>query len=230
MQTDLATLRKIVRQGEGLNVEFKLKTNHPEKIVREVVAFANTEGGVLIIGVSDNRQIIGAKFPEEDEYILKKAIAEYCSPEISYQIERLPLDEDSEREVLLFHIPKSENLPHQIIKGEDKGKVYVRVGEQSIQASKEMRNYLKERKKNKNYRFHYGEKEHKLMQYLASHSIITVKQFSKIAGISAKTASRTLVLLSLAKVLKISAKECEDEFSLSDDFEKITQKSTTLAS
>lgn len=220
MQTDLATLRKIVRQGEGLNVEFKLKIKHPEKIVREVVAFANTEGGLLIIGVSDDKQIIGAKFPEEDEYILKKAIAEYCFPEIPYEVERIPLAESSDRALLLFHIPKSSHFPHKIIKGEDKGKIYIRVGEQSIQASKEMRSYLKEKRKNKNYRFHYGAKEHTLMQYLALHKNITVSQFAKIANISIKTASRTLVLLTLARVLKISAKEHEDEFSLAEDFEK----------
>ncbi len=219
MQTDLQTLRKLIRQGEGLHLEFKLKTTHPEKIVREIVAFANTDGGLLLIGVSDDKQILGAKFPDEDEYVIQKAIDEYCSPPIDYTIERIPIAEESEREVLLFHIEKSKQAPHQIIKGDDKGKVYVRVADRSIQASKEMRTILKENKKNKQFRFNYGEKEQKLMSYLAIHSAITVAQFAEVAGIATKTASRTLVLLCLANVLRIQAGEEEDTFYLADNLE-----------
>ena len=38
-------LKKIVSEGESDRVEFKIKVNHPEKIIREVVAFANAKGG-----------------------------------------------------------------------------------------------------------------------------------------------------------------------------------------
>jgi predicted HTH transcriptional regulator len=43
---DLKELKTLVKRGEGANLEFKLKASHPEKIVREVVAFANTDGGI----------------------------------------------------------------------------------------------------------------------------------------------------------------------------------------
>ncbi|GAB4132391.1 MAG: ATP-binding protein [Raineya sp.] len=219
MQTDLQTLRKLIRQGEGLHTEFKLKTTHPEKIVREIVAFANTDGGLLLIGVSDDKQLLGAKFPDEDEYVIEKAIKEYCSPPINYTLERIPIAEESEREILLFHIEKSQEAPHYIIKGDDKGKVYVRVADRSIQASKEMRSILKEQKKHKAFRFNYGEKEQKLMSYLAIHSAITVAKFAEIASIAPKTASRTLVLLCLANVLRIQASEEADLFVLADNLE-----------
>jgi predicted HTH transcriptional regulator len=49
----------LVRKGEGATLEFKLKSNHPEKIVREVVAFANSQGGLLLIGVGDDKSIPG---------------------------------------------------------------------------------------------------------------------------------------------------------------------------
>jgi predicted HTH transcriptional regulator len=73
-KVDLRVLKELVRQGENKYVEFKLKTNHPEKIVREMVAFANTDGGKLIVGIGDDKSIKGLKFPDEDEYILQKAI------------------------------------------------------------------------------------------------------------------------------------------------------------
>jgi len=219
MITDLQTLKKIVRQGEGLQLEFKLKTSHPEKIVREVLAFANTEGGTLMIGISDDKQIIGAKFPDEDEYILEKAIKEYCSPNIEYKIERIAVAEDSEREVLVFHIPKSSIPPHKIIKGDDIDKIYIRVADRSIQASKEMKAILKESSKDKEFRFNYGKKEQLLMQYLSENESITVERFAEIASIAEKTASRTLILLCLAHVIKIQPQEEEDKFVRIEDVE-----------
>jgi predicted HTH transcriptional regulator len=219
MITDLQTLKKIVRQGEGLQLEFKLKTSHPEKIVREVLAFANTEGGTLMIGISDDKQIVGAKFPDEDEYILEKAIREYCSPAIEYQIERINIAEDSEREVLIFHIPKSKHLPHKIVKGDDIDKIYIRVADRSIQASKEMKSILKESRKDKEFRFNYGKKEQILMQYLSENESITVEKFAEIANINPKTASRTLILLCLAHVIKIQPQEEEDKFLRLEEIE-----------
>ncbi len=72
---DLKSLKALVRQGEGMHLEFKLKATHPEKIVREIVAFANAEGGLLLVGVGDDRSVPGVKFADEDEYILTRAIA-----------------------------------------------------------------------------------------------------------------------------------------------------------
>ncbi len=71
---DLKSLKALVRQGEGMHLEFKLKATHPEKIVREIVAFANAEGGLLLVGVGDDRSVPGVKFADEDEYILTRPL------------------------------------------------------------------------------------------------------------------------------------------------------------
>lgn len=60
----------MIKHGESQNLELKLKANHPEKIVKEIVAFANTEGGNLLLGVDHNLQIKGLKFVEEEEFLL----------------------------------------------------------------------------------------------------------------------------------------------------------------
>ena len=88
---DYKELVRIIRQGEGLRVEFKLKINHPEKIIREVVAFANTSGGYLIVGVDDKGQMKGLKNPEEDRYVLEKAMTQNCTPAITYTVDSLKL-------------------------------------------------------------------------------------------------------------------------------------------
>jgi len=75
---------QLIKRGEGQFVEFKKKANHPEKIVKEVVAFANSGGGNLFVGVDDDGQISGLKFPEDEEYILSKALKELCRPAVYF--------------------------------------------------------------------------------------------------------------------------------------------------
>jgi predicted HTH transcriptional regulator len=208
---DLKELKQVVLRGENIHTEFKLKTNHPEKIAREIVAFANTEGGNLLIGVADDKNLIGLKYAEEDQFILEKAINTLISPLIIYTVETILLED--EKEILLFKIPRSKAMPHSLLL-EGESKIYVRHADKSLQANKEMREVLKEVAKGKNYSFQYGEKENALIKYLDSNAYITVNVFSKIANIKTQIASRTIVLLVLAGVLRIEPNENEDKFYL----------------
>ena len=211
---DLQQLKALVKRGEGATLEFKLKASHPEKIVREIVAFANSAGGFLLVGVGDDKTVPGLKFVEEDEYILVKAIEKYCFPAIPYRIERVAVTD--EREVLVLEVMKSPQSPHFVVQDFDNntGKVYVRVEDKSVQASRELRQILKGVAKRRSVRFQYGEKERVLMQYLASHPRITVEEFSKAASIPRNVASRTLVLLVLANVIRIQPHEVQDFFAV----------------
>ncbi len=209
---DLRTLKDLVRQGEGDNLEFKLKTNHPERIVREIVAFANASGGKLLIGIGDDKTIKGLKYADEDEYILERAIEKLCTPAISYRIERIPLTD--ERDVLVFHIHRSTEKPHAVLEPDGRKKTYVRVKDKSVQASPEMREIMKRTRHNRDVRFNYGEKEQKLMQLLDQQQSVTVDSFASFVGITRRMASRTLVLLVLANVLEVHPDEVRDHFTM----------------
>jgi predicted HTH transcriptional regulator len=210
---DFNELKRLVRQGEGKNVEFKLKASHPEKLVREMIAFANSEGGWLFIGVDDFKNIKGSKFPLEDEYVLTKAIVEYASPTLKYKLYKIPIEAD--REVLAFFIPKSTKI-HYFCENPKlpKGKAYIRVDDKSLKASTEMWEILRGQEQNKLIKFRYGDKERILLQYLETYRSITVEQYAKTANIPRKIASRTLVLLVLAKVLQIKPHEAGDSFEV----------------
>jgi predicted HTH transcriptional regulator len=230
---DYRTLKDLVKQGEGKYLEFKLKTNHPEKIVREIVAFANTNGGQLLVGIGDDRSIQGLKYADEDEYILTRAIEKYCSPAPTYTIARVPITD--ERDVLVFDIKPSEERPVYVLQeiitnkservptlaptpasyqqNESNRKAYIRVADKSVQASKEIREILKRQSKTKNFRFEYGDKERQLMQYLDQNPTITIDVFVTIAMIPRKIASKTLVLLVLANVLTVQPDETNDRYA-----------------
>lgn len=209
---DLRELKELVRHGENKYIEFKLKTTHPEKIVREMVAFANTDGGRLIVGVADDKSLKGLKFPDEDEFILQRAIEKYIYPAIDYTLDRLTVE--GEREILIYTVPKSLFKPHYVdLDGIlENRRAYVRVADRSVQASREMREILKGERKGLNIRFQYGEKEKTLMKYLADNQQITVETYAIIANISRKIASRTLIVLVLANVLKVQPHEMQDFF------------------
>lgn len=214
---DFRTLKELVKQGEGKRLEFKLKSNHPERIVRELVAFANSDGGKLLIGVDDDRTIKGLKYAEEDEYLLIKAIEKYISPALDCAISYVPIGD--ERSVLVFAVESSPNRPHYVVQTVENStqplrKAYVRVADKSVQASWEMREILRRGRNNRDVRFQYGDKEQKLVQYLGENKNITVEGFAKIASIPKKIASKTLVLLVLANVLVIQPDEVVDKFSI----------------
>lgn len=209
---DLRELRELVRRGESSTLEFKLKANHPEKIVREIVAFANTDGGILLVGVGDDGSIPGLKFADDEEFTLVRAIEKYCFPEIRYDLERLAVTDD--REVLIFRILPSEEKPHYVSldpHGADR-KAYVRVQDKSVQASKEVRQILKWKGKARNVQFNYGRKEDVLMKYLVDHPSVTVETFAQVARIPQWLASKTLITLVLASVLRIRPDETADQF------------------
>jgi predicted HTH transcriptional regulator len=207
----IGELRMQVIAGEGEKLEFKKKVAFPEKIVREIVAFANTHGGHLIIGIDDNGEISGLKFAEEEHYEMERAIKNYCRPMIAYNYEIIPIS--NKKSVIKYTIFESYRKPHYVVQDEEGGKkAYVRVRDRSIQASKEIREILKRGRKNKDIRFNYGEKEKVLMKYLDEHNFITVAKFAKIAGLSRFMASKTMILLVLANVLRVIPTEKEDIF------------------
>ncbi|UBM57843.1 ATP-binding protein [Marinilongibacter aquaticus] len=209
---DLKGLNRLVSQGEGQHLEFKLKANHPEKIVREMVAFANASGGTLLIGVEDGGLIKGLKYANEEQFVLEREIDRSIYPKIDYAMEAIRLLDG--KEVLVFHISKGENQPYFVInpQNELERKAYVRVADRSIQASREVKQILKGLSKGKDLRFNYGEKEDRLMKYLGQHNFITLSNFAKIADIPQKIASRTLILLVLTNVLRVQPQEHEDLF------------------
>jgi predicted HTH transcriptional regulator len=152
------------------------------------------------------------KYPDEDEYILVRAIEKYCWPAIRYRLERIPVGD--EREVLLFHIPRSVEKPHFVVDSRGEKRAYIRMGDKSLQASREMKEIMRRGKENRDIRFRYGDKERTLMQLLDEQKSVTVDSFASIAGIPRRLASRTLVQLVLAKILEVQPDEAVDHFTM----------------
>ncbi|WP_291725759.1 helix-turn-helix domain-containing protein [Bernardetia sp.] len=202
-------LKNLVAEGEGLHIEFKRKVYYPQKILREVVAFVNTEGGKLCIGVSDNGEIPGLKYPDEAIYMMEKAMEDFCKPLVTYDIYRVHVPYTNGCEVVVFDFKPHPKRPVYLLykKNTRVGKAYVRIADKSAQASKEMRKIIKARANEKDVLLQYGQHERTLLQYLGSHKHINLEEYADLVNISQDEASAILVNLTVANIIEVKPQE-----------------------
>ncbi len=209
----LQEIKKLATKGEGLMIEFKKKAAHPEKIVRELVAFANTAGGHLLIGVDDDGTVSGQRFIEEEIFVMEKAIQELIHPPLEYQVFSIKLNE--KKGVAVFKIPLSSGRPHYL-KDKERKQAFIRVADRSVQASREVWEVLRRSKNPRDTIFTYSWKEELLMKSLQETDRITLKEYAKLAKLPKFIASKTLVRLVLANVLQLHPQEADDYFTLKE--------------
>ena len=81
--TDTEYIHALIAEGEHQQQDFKFEISDARKIAKTLSAFANTDGGKLLIGVKDNGKIAGVR-SDEEQYMIEAAAGLYCSPEVSY--------------------------------------------------------------------------------------------------------------------------------------------------
>lgn len=205
-------LARIVATGEGPHLEFKRRVPQPKRVVKEIVAFANTDGGRLLLGVDDDGSLVGVKDADEEVFALNAALEEHASPAVDLEMERVPVSR--KREIIVVHIPGSRAKPHFVVDGAGVKTAYVRVMDRSVEASKEAVRMMRHADSGKQVTFEFGDKELLLMRYLDEYGRITVNQFAQLAGIPRRNASHTLVLLTKAELLALHPSDKEDFFTI----------------
>jgi predicted HTH transcriptional regulator len=105
-------LKSLVAKGEGHTLEFKRKTAFPEKIIREMIAFANTSGGILLVGVGDDGSIPGLKYADDESHVISQALVK-IKPILDVNETFIPLG--NSRVVLQYEIAESRRKPHYVM-------------------------------------------------------------------------------------------------------------------
>jgi predicted HTH transcriptional regulator len=107
-------IKNLLKEKEGGKLDFKLKITSKEKIAKTLSALSNSQGGFIVIGISDQKQIIGID-PEEERYMIEASNEEYCTPCASLIIDEIKVfhekfssaEQESEISMLLVEVKKS---------------------------------------------------------------------------------------------------------------------------
>ncbi len=129
-------LLDLLRRSEGKTLELKRDLSSPKAVLRTLVAFANTAGGVLLIGVEDkSRNVLGVPNPLDLEERLASLISDNISPRLVPELEILPW---RQTHLLGVQIYPSPNRPHFLEKDGLEAGTYVRVGSTNRRADQEL--------------------------------------------------------------------------------------------
>jgi predicted HTH transcriptional regulator len=209
----LDDVKRIVARGEGQHIEFKRRVPTHERIAKEMIAFANTGGGTVLIGVNDDGSVVGVKDAEEEEFSLRQAVSTHCRPPVRWRSYRVPVT--NKRDVIVVTVPRSRTKPHFLLSGEgDTKTAYIRVDEMSVEASPETVSLLRSETSTDGVHFEMGEVELVLLRYLEQYGSITVNTWANVSNTDRSTAGDLLVTLTRAGVLAHHAGERGDYFTL----------------
>lgn len=135
---------KLSQLGEGNTLEYKRNTDKLDSILKSVSAFANTAGGIILIGVEDNGTIVGVSDIGKIQEQLSNSISNRIKPQLIPEITVTDINNKSVISVQIEHAPGPYYLSD---KGEEKG-VYIRVGNSNRLAGPEV---IAEIKRSNNY-------------------------------------------------------------------------------
>lgn len=121
---------RLLRGGEDTYLELKVRFSNVEKLVAEIIALANTDGGAIIFGVNDQLRIEGVEDPESVEDQLRDICANQIQPPILPYINKVAFD--SGRRIVILELG-TEKRPHRTMDD----RFYLREGSSKREATRE---------------------------------------------------------------------------------------------
>lgn len=206
-------IEKLIEEGEHQMQDFKFEISDSRKIARTLVAFANTDGGRLLIGVKDNGNISGIR-SEEEKHMIQTAAEMFCQPTVEFKAKEWNVGGKTVLEVI---VPKSKYNKHRAPDHNNIYKVYTRVKDQNIIPDSILLKIWKYQNNKQNVKVTFTDEEMFLLRYLNENKKITVKEFIQKAEISKKEAERIIVNFTLMNLLKYEITEKVIFFSLFEE-------------
>lgn len=194
----------LIESGESQTLDFKFEISDASKIAKTLVAFSNTNGGKLLVGVKDNGVIAGVRSSEEI-FMIESAAKIYSKSKIQFEV--IPWN-ISGKQILEVIIEQGKQKPYFAKDIDDKWKAYVRVADQNFLANNVLVKYWSEKNK-RSVKIQYTRKEQFLLDYLKDYEDITVDEFAGFAQISRNIAEDILVDFLILDIIKMRITEKE---------------------
>lgn len=168
-------IEKKIAEGEHQLQDFKFAINDSRKIAITLCAFANTDGGTLLIGVKDNGSIAGVK-PEEEAHMVHAAAEMYCRPRVDFKTQLWKSDNKYVLEVI---VPASDERPHYVIESDGAYKCYIRRHDQNLSAPPVLMEVWRGEETDRPQKYFHTEKEKRIFNALEHQEGLSMSQLMR---------------------------------------------------
>lgn len=128
---DILEIKNIIGETTEYDKKLKLEVKKPKSWCKSISAFANTLGGFLIFGISDDNQIVGLETPDKDAELISEIIKTRLNPIPEFKIS---FHTEDGNVLLIVQVFKGEETPYYY-SGDGLLEAYVRIGNESAKAS-----------------------------------------------------------------------------------------------
>ena len=195
---DKRYLLRLIREGEHQQQDFKYRVADACKLAKSVSAFANTDGGRLLIGVRDDGHLSGVR-SEEEIYMMHQAAYKYCKPEPSIKFDTYHADG---RTIVVATIPPSDKCPICAQDEEGKLRAYIRIADENIVASPVHMALWREAQKPRGAMMTYNDTVRQLLDVMQGHQ--TLNQIVRLSRLP-----RPKVITLLARLIRFGTAQWE---------------------
>lgn len=210
------SLSKLIQQGEHQQQDFKYCISDSRKIARSLVAFANTDGGRLLVGVKDNGRIVGVR-SDEEYYMVESAAKMYSKPAIEFTTRQHLVEGKTVLEVIVE--PSSEK-PHFARDDEGKWWAYFRKDDENRLANKIMIEVWKCQKSPDGILINYSDAEKCLLDYLGNSEKISVSKYARMAHLSFRKAELIIINFRSLNILKDCIGDNRIDYGINGEFDR----------
>ncbi len=205
-------IHNLIEEGEHQQLDFKFEISDSKRIARSLAAFANTDGGRLLVGVKDNGAIAGIR-SDEEVHMIQAAAEMYCQPAVDCTYKRWEI---SGKEILEVIIPKDANCKHKAPDNQGQYKYFVRVKDENLLADTILLKLWKPNKNGKSAKISLNDTEMLLLHHLSENERITLREYQELAHLPKRKAEKIIVDFISIGVIEMELTKDETYFKLAN--------------
>lgn len=131
-------IENLLQQKEGVRLEFKAQPNI-DAIAKSITSFINTQGGDLVVGIDDNKKVVGIENAQQQAFSIQSALVDLIKPTAPISVQVVNYKKN---DVILISVWEGAKKPYQY-----KGVIYNRIGQVTKTTSPEkLTNLISQRK------------------------------------------------------------------------------------
>lgn len=189
--TDTDYIHSLIAEGEHQQQDFKFEISDARKIAKTLSAFANTDGGRLLVGVKDNGKIAGVR-SEEERYMVEAAARLYCTPQVDCEMQAFMAEG---RCVLVVAIPESSHKPVYAKDESGRNLAYLRIADENILATPVHLRVWQQSDNPCGELMAFTGREQLLLRLLEENESLSLNKYCRMARISRRAAEHLLAKL-----------------------------------